>query len=144
MAKKHRSAKQKANDRRLGAMARARHHKKSHPKRRKTNKPKRRSTNRTMPRKSRGFRRKGAIAGQAIKKGAIGGASGLATELVLTKMGASSLAVDAGYVVATLTGGKPGVIGNAVGRQVVKRFGGGLGFLNGGNGNGAGATDGMA
>jgi len=93
-----------------------------------------------MHKKKRSSRR--GRAGNVIKQGAIGGAAGIATEIVLSKMGAPNLAVDAGYVVAATVGNKVGVYGNAVARQAVKRFGGGLGFLNGGNGgNGNGSAN---
>jgi len=75
--------------------------------------------------------------GISLKKLVMGGVTGIALELLLTRLGATSLAVDAGYVGASMVGSKSGVLGNAVFRQGISRFGGQLGFLGSGNGNGA-------
>jgi len=108
---------------------------------RKANKsPKR--TNNVVFKKGKGSRR--SRVGISLKKLLLGGVTGIALELLLTRLGATSLAVDVGYIGASMVGSKSGVIGNAVFRQGVSRFGGQLGFLggNGGNnGNGAQSTN---
>ena len=98
---------------------------------RKTNKPAKRSNN--VAKKGTSRRSKVGI---SLKKLVMGGVTGIALELLLTRLGATSLAVDAGYVGASMVGSKSGVIGNAVFRQGISRFGGQLGFLGNGNGNG--------
>jgi len=71
-----------------------------------------------------------------VKQGAVGGVVGIATTAIAKRLGANSIADDLGYVTASLAGkGTPGVIGNAVIRQGLGRFGGSLNILNG-NGNG--------
>jgi len=104
---------------------------------------KRKSTSRSnnMAKKKNGTRR-GKFGGNKIKKGAIGGAVGVATTAVANRLGARSISDDLGYVLASITGGgTPGVVGNAVIRQGLTRFGGSLNILNGGsNGNGNGQT----
>ncbi len=103
---------------------------KSQSKPRKTNKPAKRSNSVVF--KKKGSRR--SRVGISLKKLVMGGVTGIALELLLTRLGATSLAVDAGYVGASMVGSKSGVIGNAVFRQGVARFGGQLGFLGNGNG----------
>ncbi len=105
---------------------------KSPSKARKTNKPAKRPNNVVF--KKKGSRR--SRVGISLKKLVMGGVTGIALELLLTRLGATSLAVDAGYVGASMVGSKSGVIGNAVFRQGVARFGGQLGFLGGNGGNG--------
>jgi len=142
MAKKRRSAKQKANDRRLGAMARKRG-KRSTPKRRKSrrkvNKPRKRSKSmaakRRAPSKKRSILSKiPLINNPTIRKAATG--IGLAT------IGAAAIGIIAPQIaqnpivkpaLALIGGGIPGVIG-----QVVTQ--GGFGALTGifsGGGNAA-------
>jgi len=123
MAKKRRSAKQKANDRRLGAMARARG-RKSTPKRRKSrrkvNKPRRRS--RSMAKRRAPSRSKRSIISKiplinnpTIRKAATG--IGLAT------IGVAAINVVAPQIaqnqiikpaLALIGGGVPGLIGQIV------------------------------
>jgi len=143
MAKKPRSAKQKANDRRLGAMARARG-RKSTPKRRKSrrkvNKPRRRS--KSMAKRRAPSRSKRSILSKiplinnpTIRKAATG--IGLAT------IGAAAIGIIAPQIaqnpivkpaLALIGGGIPGVIG-----QVVTQggFGALTGIFTGGGGNAA-------
>ncbi len=110
---------------------------------RKPNKPNRRKTN--VARKGRkALSRAGKFSMQKIKQGAIGGVSGTATTAILKRLGVNGLADDVGYVVASLVGKTPGVIGTAVIKQGLSRFGGSLGFLGSGNGNGAQNTGGFA
>jgi len=99
---------------------------------RKPNKSPKRSNNVA---KKKGGRRK--TAGIQLKKLLLGGVTGIALELLLSRLGATSLATDVGYIGASMVGSKSGVIGNALARQGISRFGGQLGFL-GGNGNGNG------
>jgi len=143
MAKKQRSAKQRANDKRLGAMAR----KRGKPKRKstarnpvKTNKRRKNPNNVAKKKTSRR-----ATGSKQLKKAGLGGVGGIATKVILDRLGARSISDDLSYIVASQIGDKPGVIGNAVARQALSRFGGGLGFLNGngnGNGNAGGGTTG--
>jgi len=103
---------------------------------RKANKSPKRSNNvakKTTSRRSR--------VGLSLKKLVMGGVTGIALQLLLDRLGATSLATDVAYIGASQVGGKSGVIGNALFRQGVSRFGGQLGFLgNGSNGNGNGNT----
>ncbi len=114
---------------------------KSQSKPRKANKPTKRS-NSVVFKKGKGSRR--SRVGISLKKLVMGGVTGIALELLLTRLGATSLAVDAGYVGASMVGSKSGVIGNAVFRQGVARFGGQLGFLGSGNGNGQAQNTGFS
>jgi len=97
---------------------------------RKANKSPKRSNN--VAKKTTSRRSK---VGLSFKKLLMGGGVGIALELILSKLGAQSLAVDVGYIGASFVGQKSGVIGNALARQGVKRFSGQLGFLGNGNGN---------
>lgn len=119
---------------------------KSATKQRKTNKRKASKNNNNMAKKKRMSRK--SLVGSKLKNGAIGGFVGVATTAVAKRLGATSVADDLGYVVASIAGkGTPGVIGNAVIRQGLGRFGGSLNFLgngNGGNGNGVNNTLGFA
>ena len=105
---------------------------------RKTNKPRKRSN--TVAKKKTSRRGTGMA---LVKRALTGGALGTVITLILNRFGAPSLATDAGYIVASQVGGKPGVWGNAVIRQGLQRFGGSLGFLNGGNGGGGGGQEGF-
>jgi len=120
--------------------------KKSAGKRRNPNKRKPSKNNNNMAKKKRMSRK--SLVGSKLKNGAIGGFVGVATTAVAKRLGATSVADDLGYVVASIAGkGVPGVIGNAVIRQGLGRFGGSLNFLgngNGGNGNGVNNTLGFA
>jgi len=103
---------------------------------RKANKSPKRSNN-VVFKKGKGSRR--SRVGLSLKKLVMGGVTGIALQLLLDRLGATSLATDVAYIGASQVGGKSGVIGNALFRQGVSRFGGQLGFLgngNGGNGNG--------
>jgi len=100
---------------------------------RKPNKSPKRSNNVA---KSKGSRR--SRVGISLKKLLMGGGVGIALELLLSRLGATSLATDVGYIGASQVGNKAGVLGNAIARQAVQRFGGQLGFLGSGNGNGNG------
>ena len=92
--------------------------------------------------KKKSPRRNGKFGGNKIKKGAIGGAVGVATTAVANRLGARSISDDLGYVLASITGGgTPGVVGNAVIRQGLTRFGGSLNILNGGSSNGNAVTN---
>jgi len=97
---------------------------------RKANKSPKRSNNVA---KKKGSRR--GKAGIQFKKLLLGGVTGIALELLLTRLGATSFATDIGYIGASMVGKQSGVIGNALFRQGVSRFGGSLGFLGNGNGN---------
>jgi len=116
--------------------------KKSAGKRRNPNKRKPSKNNNNMAKSKKRMSRKSLI-GSKLKSGAIGGFVGVATTAVSRRLGATSIADDLGYVVASIAGkGTPGVIGNAVIRQGLGRFGGSLNFLgNGGNGNGNGQSN---
>jgi len=100
---------------------------------RKPNKSPKRSNNVAKSKTSRRSR-----VGLSLRKLLMGGGVGLALELILNRLGATSLAVDVGYIGASQVGNKSGVIGNAIARQAITRFGGQLGFLGQGNGNGNG------
>jgi len=102
---------------------------------RKANKSPKRSNN--VAKKTQSRRSK---VGLSFKKLLMGGGVGIALELILSRLGAQSLAVDVGYIGASFVGQKSGVIGNALARQGVKRFSGQLGFLGNGNGNGQQTT----
>lgn len=131
MAKKRRSAKQKANDRRLGQMAKARARKPASKRRKsrgKVNKPRRRSKSvaakRRSPSKSRSFISKIPLVNNpTVRKVATG--IGLAT-IGATVIGIVSPQIAANPIVkpalALIGGGLPGLIG-----QVVTQ--GGLGSL---------------
>jgi len=143
MPKKRRSAKQRANDKRLGAMARARG-KRSTPKRRKAkrtsakrkvNKPRRRSTSmarrRAPPRKSKNILGKiPLINNPTFKKAATG--IGVATlgatvlGLVLPQLANQPLVKP---ILALAGGGVPGVVA-----QFLVQGGGNLGNILGGGG----------
>jgi len=153
MAKKRRSAKQKANDKRLGAMARARG-KKSTPKRRcssrKVNKPRRRRTSVASRRRKAPSRSKRSFISKiplvnnpTVRK--------VATGIGLATIGATVIAIVSPQIannpitkpaLALIGGGLPGLIG-----QVVTQGGlGNLGNIFGGNGGGgaANASNGFA
>jgi len=111
---------------------------KSATKQRKINKRKPSKNNNNMAKSKKRMSRKSLI-GSKLKSGAIGGFVGVATTAVAKRLGANTIADDLGYVVASVAGkGTPGVIGNAVIRQGLGRFGGSLNFLGNGNGNGNG------
>jgi len=143
VAKKQRSAKQKANDRRLGRMAKARA-RKSTPKRRKSrrkvNKPRKRRSNVAKKRRSsskRSFVSKIPLVNNpTVKKVATG--IGLATigatviNLVAPQIARNPIVKPA---LAFIGGGVEGLIG-----QVVIQGGASLGNIFGG-GNGGGATN---
>lgn len=149
MAKKRRSAKQKANDKRLGQMAKRRA-RKSTPKRRKSstkrkvNKPKRRRTNVVKRRRApskRSFQSKIPLVNNpTIRKVATG--IGLATiGVAVIGMVAPSIAQNpiVKPALAFLGGGIPGVIGQVVVGggipQISNIFGGGSqGTNSAGNG----------
>jgi len=98
---------------------------KSANKRRNTNKRRPNRNNNNMAKKKKSSSRR-SLGMAKVKSGAVGGAVGVATD-------------DLGYVVASIVGkGTPGVIGNAVIRQGLTRFGGSLNILNGNGGNGNG------
>jgi len=100
---------------------------------RKANKsPKR--TNNVVFKKGKGSRR--SRVGLSLKKLVMGGVTGIALQLLLDRLGATTLSTDVAYIGASQVGGKSGVIGNALFRQGVSRFGGQLGFLGGNGGNG--------
>jgi len=102
---------------------------------RNTNKRKTPRKSNNMAKKTRTSRR--SLGMTKVKQGAVGGVVGIATTAIAKRLGANSIADDLGYVTASLAGkGTPGVIGNAVIRQGLGRFGGSLNILNGsGNGN---------
>jgi len=150
MAKKRRSAKQRANDKRLGAMARARG-RKSTPKRRKSrkvNKPRRRSKRVAAKRRSTSKRsiisKIPLINNPTIRKAATG--IGLATigvaaiNIVAPQIAQNPIIKPA---LALIGGGVPGLVG-----QVVTQGGfGAITNLIGGNvsnGNAANASNGFA
>jgi len=149
MAKKRRSAKQKANDRRLGAMARARGKSKPRRKSRKTNKPRRRSRSmaRRPPTRRRSTGGKGVLGkiplinNPTFKKAATG--IGVATlgatilGLVLPQIANQPLVKP---ILALAGGGVPGVIG-----QFLIQGGGNLGsiFSGGNTGTGGGFIPGF-
>jgi len=115
---------------------------KSANKRRNTNKRRPSKNNNNMAKKKKSSRRSLGMA--KVKSGAVGGAVGVATTAIANRLGARSVSDDLGYVVASIVGkGTPGVIGNAVIRQGLTRFGGSLNILNGngGNGNGNGQSN---
>jgi len=142
MAKKRRSAKQRANDRRLGQMARARG-RKSAPKRkrsrRKVNKPRKRSPSvagRRLPSKRSFISKIPLVNNPTVRK--------VATGIGLATIGATAIAIVSPQIAANpivkpalalIGGGLPGLIG-----QVVTQ--GGLGSL--GNIFGGGTTGGTA
>jgi len=144
VAKKRRSAKQKANDRRLGAMARARGKSRPRRKSRKTNKPRRRSSG--MPRRRAAPRRRSSggkgilgkiplINNPTFKKAATG--IGVATlgatviGLILPQLANQPLVKP---ILALAGGGVPGVVA-----QFLVQGGGNLGnILGGGNTGGSG------
>lgn len=97
-------------------------------------------TNRNVVFKKKGSRSRRGLAGIQFKKLLLGGVTGIALELLLSRLGANGLATDVGYIGASMVGSKSGVIGNALFRQGVSRFGGSLGFLGSGNGNGSGTA----
>jgi len=150
MAKKRRSAKQKANDRRLGKMAKARARRQRpasigrKPRRRKVNKPRKRRSpvaKRRAPSKKRSITSKIPLVNNpTIRKVATG--IGLATigttviALVAPSIAANPIVKPA---LAFIGGGLAGVIGQLV-------VGGGLGsfsnIFGGGNGGTAGAAGG--
>jgi len=148
MAKKRRSAKQKANDRRLGAMARARGKKSTPKRRRKTIKQK--SSRRTMAKRRSAPRRKSSSKGFAskiplinnptFKKAATG--IGVATlgvavlGLVLPQIANQPLVRP---ILALAGGGVPGVVA-----QFLVQGGGNLSnILGSGNGGSGGFTPGF-
>jgi len=148
MPKKRRSAKQKANDRRLGAMARARGRRSTPKRRRKT--IKRKSPRRTMAKRRSPPRRKSSSPGFAskiplinnptFKKAAAG--VGVATlgvavlGLVLPQIANQPLVRP---ILALAGGGVPGVVA-----QFLVQGGGNLGnILGGGNGGSGGFTPGF-
>lgn len=100
---------------------------------RKPNKSPKRSNNVA---KGKGSRR--SRVGISLRKLLMGGGVGIALELILNRLGATTLATDIGYIGASQVGNKSGVVGNAIARQLVTRFSGQLGFLGQGNGNGNG------
>jgi len=148
--KKARSAKQKANDKRLGRMAKARAKKstpktRKSPKPRKTNKrrsPAKRMAKRRAPSKSRSLGSKiPLINNPTFKKAATG--IGIAT-LGVAVLGLVAPQIAANPVVkpalAFLGGGIPGVAA-----QIFTQGGiSGLGNILGGNGNGGGSSAGFA
>jgi len=146
--KKARSAKQKANDKRLGKMARGRSKRKKTSKstrRSKTNKPRKRSRSmakRRAPRRSSSIGSKiPFVNNPTVKKVATG--IGLAT-IGTAVIGIVAPSIAANPIIkpalAFLGGGIPGVIG-----QVVVQGGiGGLSNILGGNGNGGGSSAGFA
>jgi len=94
-----------------------------------------RSNNNMAKKKNRTSRR--SLGMTKVKQGAVGGVVGIATTAIAKRLGANSIADDLGYVTASLAGkGTPGVIGNAVIRQGLGRFGGSLNILNGNSSNG--------
>lgn len=115
-----------------------------------TKKTARKTTSKTNKRKKgnpdvakKGSRRKGS--GMAVvKKLAVGAGVGVATELIVSRLGAPGLAVDLGYSLATTVGGKVGVYGNAIARQAIQRTGAGQFLRGNGNGNGAVGASGFA
>jgi len=142
MAKKRRSAKQKANDRRLGKMAKARARKttpKRRKSRRKVNKPRKRSkpmAKRRAPSRKRDIISKiPLINNPTFKKAATG--IGVATlgatvlGLVLPQLANQPLVRP---VLALLGGGVPGVVA-----QFLVQGGGNLGNILGGLGGNGGA-----
>jgi len=103
------------------------------------NKRKTTRNNNNMAKKKRSSSRR-SLGMTKVKQGAVGGVVGIATTAIAKRLGATSIADDLGYVTASLAGkGTPGVIGNAVIRQGLGRFGGSLNILGNG-GNGATAT----
>jgi len=107
---------------------------------RNTNKRKTNRNNKNMAKKKNRTTRR-SLGMTKIKQGAIGGVVGIATTAISKRLGATSIADDLGYVTASLAGkGTPGVLGNAVLRQGLGRFGGSLNILGNGNGNGNGGT----
>jgi len=147
MPKKRRSAKQRANDKRLGAMARKRG-KRSTPKRRrsrrKVNKPRRRSRSvasrrRSPSRSKRSFISKIPLVNNpTVRK--------VATGIGLATIGATAIAIVSPQIasnpivkpaLALIGGGLPGLIG-----QVVTQGGlGSLGNIFGGGGGNAGTVN---
>lgn len=99
------------------------------------NKRKASKNNNNMAKKKRSSSRR-SLGMTKLKQGAVGGVVGIATTAIAKRLGANSIADDLGYVTASLAGkGTPGVIGNAVIRQGLGRFGGSLNILgNGSNG----------
>jgi len=151
MAKRRRSAKQKANDRRLGKMAKARG-RKSRPKRkrrksttRKVNKPRKRRSNvakRRAPSKKRSIISKiPLINNPTVRKVATG--IGLATigvaaiNIVSPQIAANPIIKPA---LALIGGGLPGLIGQVVTQGGLGNLGGLFGGRNGGTGGTAGGT----
>jgi len=127
MPKKRRSAKQKANDKRLGAMARARGRRSTPKRRRKVNKPRRRTKAVAAKRRStskRSFISKIPLVNNpTVRK--------VATGIGLATIGATAIAIISPQIAANpivkpalalIGGGLPGLIG-----QVVTQ--GGLGSL---------------
>jgi len=103
---------------------------------RNTNKRKSTRNNKNMAKKKNRTSRK-SLGMTKVKQGAVGGVVGIATTAIAKRLGATSIADDLGYVTASLAGkGTPGVLGNAVLRQGLGRFGGSLNILGNGNGNG--------
>lgn len=138
-----RSAKQRANDRRLGQMAKKRFS------RRKVNKS-RRSTHRTVAKRrsyrsrarsfvSRGGRgrRIGGSIVSTIKPMAAGIGMGQIAETVATQVGGGQFAIVAGYGGAYLGGGIKGVIGKVIFDSILGRGNllGNLGIGNNGGNN---------
>jgi len=150
MAKKRRSAKQRANDKRLGRMAKARA-RKSTPKRRrsrprKVNKPRRRSKSVAAKRRSsskRGILSKIPLVNNpTVRKVATG--IGLAT-IGATVIGIVAPQIAANPIVrpalAFIGGGVPGLIGQVVTQGGLQSLGGLFGGSTGGaTGGGAGST----
>jgi len=103
---------------------------------RNTNKRKSTRNNKNMAKKKNRTSRR-SLGMTKVKQGAVGGVVGIATTAIAKRLGANSIADDLGYVTASLAGkGTPGVIGNAVIRQGLGRFGGSLNILNGNSSNG--------
>ena len=143
MAKKKRSAKQLANDRKLGARARARGKGKSRKRTSTARKPNKQRKRTNHVAKKKPVRRRAVIGGQ-LKKGGMGAVGGIATKVIVDRLGARSISDDLSYIVASQVGGKAGVIGNAVARQTLQRFGGSLsGLIPNGNGGGNGTNGGF-
>lgn len=130
MAKKQRSAKQKANDRRLGRLAKARAAAKragSKVKRRASSAAKRvkstakRRVSMARPKIRRPSRK---MLGLSVKQGVKGGAIGEAVDLVMERFPQTrSFAKDAGYIAAAFTGQKSGVVGKFLIDQGLRRSG---------------------
>jgi len=138
MAKKRRSAKQRANDRRLGAMAKARGRKSAPKRRRKVNKPKTRRK-RVASRKRTSSKRSiiskiPLVNNPTVRK--------VATGIGLATIGTTAIAIVAPQiasnpivkpVLALLGGGLPGLIGQVVVQGGLGSLGGLFGGGNGGN-----------